>query len=192
MARIVIEVSDRNKDLVLALEQFAELIMNLEQRSSGGKSIDYANIEREVGAAAASIEREAHRTLLAGLDLDVQKVRIGSALYTRVGRHEATYYTMAGPVVVERSIYRRDGERNGKVVDAVSLRAGVVADGWLPQTARAMAHHVQRGTAREAEAVSVSALFDGAVVTLFDGSRSRSRTLLRRAGMGIGYQREIT
>lgn len=152
MARIVIEVSDRNKDLVLALEQFAELIMNLEQRSSGGKSIDYANIEREVGAAAASIEREAHRTLLAGLDLDVQKVRIGSALYTRVGRHEATYYTMAGPVVVERSIYRRDGERNGKVVDAVSLRAGVVADGWLPQTARAMAHHVQRGTAREAEA----------------------------------------
>ena len=58
---------------------------------------------------------------------------------------------MAGEIRVERSIYRKDGERNGKVVDAVSLRAGVVADGWLPQTARAMAHHVQRGTAREAE-----------------------------------------
>src|SRR5690606_28804324 len=82
---------------------------------SGGKSIDYANIEREVGAAAASIEREAHRSLLAGLDLDVEKVRIGGLFYTRVGRHEATYYTMAGPVVVERSIYRRDGERNAKV-----------------------------------------------------------------------------
>jgi hypothetical protein len=40
--------------------------------------------------------------------------------------------------------------------------------------------------------MSVSALFDGATVTLFDGSRSRSRALLRRAGMGIGYQREIT
>jgi len=53
--------------------------------------------------------------------------------------------------MVERSVYRRDGERNGKVVDPVSLRAGVVADGWLPQMARAMAHHVQGGTAREAE-----------------------------------------
>ncbi len=40
--------------------------------------------------------------------------------------------------------------------------------------------------------VSVCALFDGELVTLFDGSRSRSRALLRQAGMGIGYQREIT
>lgn len=58
---------------------------------------------------------------------------------------------MAGPVSVLRSVYRRDSERNGKVVDAISLRAGVVADGWLPQTARAMAHYLQLGTAREAE-----------------------------------------
>jgi hypothetical protein len=155
VARIVIEVSDRNKHLVLALEQFAELIAKIEERSSGGKAIDYANIEREVGAAAAMIEREAHRSLLAALDVNAERVRIGGALYTRVGRYEATYYTMAGPVGVERSIYRRDGDRNGKVVDAISLRAGVVADGWLPQTARAMAHHVQRGTAREAEASAV-------------------------------------
>lgn len=152
MARIVIEVSDRNKQLALALEQLVELVAQIEARSSGGKSIDYANIERDIGAATAAIEREAHRGALAGLDIDAEKVRIGGALYARVGRYEASYYTMAGPVAVARSIYRRDGERNGKVVDTVSLRAGVVADGWLPQTARAMAHHVQRGTAREAEA----------------------------------------
>lgn len=73
-----------------------------------------------------------------------------------------TYYTMAGPVVVERSVYRRDGERNSKVVDPVSLRPGVVDDGWLPQTAWAMAHHVQRGTAREAVwPIEVGALYAG-------------------------------
>ena len=154
MARIVIEVSDQNKQLLLALQQFVELVTRIEERSSGGKSIDYANIEREVGTATAAIEREAHRGLLAALDVDAERVRIGGVLHTRVGRYEATYYTMAGPVIVERSLYRRDGERNAKVVDTVSLRAGVVADGWLPQTARAMAHHVQRGTAREAEASS--------------------------------------
>jgi hypothetical protein len=37
-------------------------------------------------------------------------------------------------------------------VDPVSLRAGVVEDGWLPHVARAMAHAVQPGPSREAEA----------------------------------------
>lgn len=152
MARIVIEVSDQNKQLVLAVQQFIELVTEVQQRSIGGKSIDYPKIERDIGAAAAAIEREAHRGLLASLDLDAEKVRIDGALHARVGRYEATYYTMAGPVVLERSLYRPVGERNAKVVDVISVRAGVVADGWLPQTARAMAHHVQRGTAREAEA----------------------------------------
>src|SRR5438093_1415406 len=43
-------------------------------------------------------------------------------------------------------------EVQDEVVDAVSLRAGVAADGWLPRTARAMAHAVQQGTSREAQA----------------------------------------
>ena len=34
----------------------------------------------------------------------------------------------------------------------MSLRAGVVDDGWLPRTARAMAHAVQQGPSREAAA----------------------------------------
>ena len=37
-------------------------------------------------------------------------------------------------------------------LDPVSLRAGVVEDGWLPRAARAMAHAVQQSPSREAEA----------------------------------------
>jgi hypothetical protein len=40
--------------------------------------------------------------------------------------------------------------------------------------------------------LSVSALFDGMTIALFDGSRSGSGTRLRRSGMGIGYQRAMT
>jgi hypothetical protein len=103
-------------------------------------------------ASPGALWRSDTHGLLAGLDVDVEKVVIGGALHTRVGRCEGAYHTMAGSISVERSLYRRDGERNGKVVDTIALRAGVVADGWLPQTARAMGHHVQAGTARDAEA----------------------------------------
>lgn len=152
MVRIVIEVPDQHKEVALAAQALIEDVVQLGSKAVGGKSIDYARIERDIGSAAAAIERAAHRGLLAGLDIDAEKIMIDGAPHSRVGRYEATYYTMAGPVVVERSLFRKDGERNSKVVDAISLRVGTVADGWLPQTARAMAHHVQRGTAREAEA----------------------------------------
>ncbi len=154
MTRIVIELPDQHKHLALALQAMAGHVERLGAGGADGKSIDYAKIEREVGAAAATVERAAHQGLLAGLDLDAEKVVIDGALHTRVGRYDGAYHTMAGSVSVTRSLYRRDGQRNSKVVDTISLRAGVVADGWLPQTARAMGHHVQAGTARDAEATA--------------------------------------
>jgi hypothetical protein len=106
--------------------------------------------------AAGRTEREAHRVILQSLDIDVPAVVIGKERFTRVGRCEDQYHTRAGSVSVERSLYRKSGERGGqpggKVVDAVSLRAGVVGDGWLPHTARVMAHEMQQGRSREAEA----------------------------------------
>src|SRR5256885_11170445 len=125
-------------------------------RQGGGKAVDYALVEQAVGEAAGRTEREAHRAILQSLDIDVPAVVIGKERYTRVGRCEDKYHTMAGSVSVERSLYRKSGERGGQpgaiVVDAVSVRAGVVGDGWLPHTARGMAHAMQQGTSREAEA----------------------------------------
>ena len=152
MIRIVIELPDQHKTLALTLQQMAAQVEQLAKRGAGGKAIDYADIERDVGAATAAIERAAHVGLLAGLDLDVEKVMIAGCLYTRVERCEGSYHTMAGSISVLRSLFRKDGVRNANVVDTISMRAGAVADGWLPQTARAMAHHVQGGTARDAEA----------------------------------------
>jgi hypothetical protein len=69
-------------------------------------------------------------------------------------RSPGNYYTLAGEVSVERTLYRKLGERTAATVDAVSLRSGVVGDGWLPSTAEAMAWECQRAPAREAEAAS--------------------------------------
>jgi hypothetical protein len=116
-----------------------------------GESVNYGAVEKALADATAKIECAGHRAILQSLDVDAQAVVVDGASYRRVGRESASYYTLAGPVVVERSLYRKIGVRNDKVVDAVSLRAGVVGEGWLPQTARAMAHELQKGTSREAE-----------------------------------------
>lgn len=152
MAVMVIEVPEELKGLLPAMVEYVAVIKKARDRAAGGRSHDYAAVEDEVAEGVASMEQAGHRVVLQALDLDRPAVIIGGSRHTKVGRCEGTYYTLAGPVVVERSLYRKDGERNGKVVDAVSLGAGVVADGWLPRTARAMAYGVQQGTSREAAA----------------------------------------
>lgn len=154
MAAMVIEVPDEFKRVG---EAMVAMLVALKPAWSiaaekGGKAVDYAAVEVAFGEGAARIERAAHQTVLQALDVDREEVVIGGVLYSRVLRGPGTYYAMPGSVVVERSLYREQGNRNAKVVDAVSLRAGVVADGWLPHTARAMAHEVQKATSREAEA----------------------------------------
>jgi hypothetical protein len=82
----------------------------------------------------------------------VPAIRIWGDEYRRIGRFASDYHTLAGTVRVLRTVYRKT-ERNGDTLDPVSVRAGVVADGWLPHTARAMAYLIAQGTSREAEAI---------------------------------------
>lgn len=146
---IMISIPDDCKPLADAVTQLVGSVERAHHRTSGGRAIDYAQIEREVGERTAAVERAAHESILAALDVDAPTVVIDGRVHTRVHRAEGRYYTLAGDVIVERSLYR--AERNGPVVDAISLRAGAVDGGWLPQTATAMAHLLQQGTPREAE-----------------------------------------
>ena len=154
MAKLVIDVPDELKGVVAAMLESLESLKATLATTEGGRSLDYSGVEEEVAEKAAAIERASHQSILQGLDIDVPTVIIGGVRYNRVGRCEDKYHTMVGSVSVERSLYRASGQRGGqpggKVVDAVSLRAGVVGDGWLPRTARAMAHELQKGTSREA------------------------------------------
>lgn len=117
---------------------------------SSGASVDYAAFEEQVAQSTADLERAVHETALRGLDIDAPFVRVWGKTYRRVHRTERTYGTMAGPVVVERTLYRERGKRTGPVLDPVALRAGVVDGSWLPRTARAMSHLLAQGTSREA------------------------------------------
>ena len=146
---IMISIPDDCKPLADALTQLVTSVERAYRRADGGRALDYAQIERELGERTAAVERAAHESILTALDIDAPAVVIEGRIYTRVHRADGRYYTMAGDVVVPRSLYR--AERNGPVVDAISVRIGAVEGGWLPETATAMAHLLQQGTPREAE-----------------------------------------
>ena len=158
MAKMVIEVPDQFVEVGKAMAEHLAMLQRTVDRLGGGKALDYAVVETAIAEAASRTELAAHRTILQSLDIDVAAVVIGGIRYTQVARCEGAYHTMAGSVSVERSLYRQSGTRGGqtegRVVDAVSLRAGVVGEGWLPQTARGMSYLVQQGPAREAEATA--------------------------------------
>lgn len=155
MAKFVIEVPEGLRGVGEAMAATLTELQATLGRTGGGKAVDYGKVESDISDQTGGIERAAHKAILQALDIDVPAVMIGGLRYTRVGRCEASYHTLVGSVSVERSLYRQSGQRGGepggRVVDAVSLRAGVVGEGWLPRTARVMAHGVQQVTSREAE-----------------------------------------
>jgi hypothetical protein len=149
--QMVIEIPDELKGVGEAVRAMVQQVEATWRSTRGSRAVEYAGIEQQLAAGATAIERASHQAVLQGLDIDQARVVIEGQEYHRVGRYEADYYTMAGPVRVTRTVYRAQGQRNAKTVNAVSLRCGAVGEGWLPGTAQAMAHQLQQGTSREAE-----------------------------------------
>lgn len=162
--QIVLDVADEFKPLVDELTLLLRVVTAKVEEIRTAPTTDYAAVERELAARTAAIEAQSHGLLLRAADLDAPRILVGGKLHRRVGRYPATYFTSAGPVVVERSIFvlaagETEAEAEGEIgepraVDPVSLRVGVVGRGWLPHTARAMAFLLQQGTAREAAATA--------------------------------------
>jgi len=150
---ILVAVPVQHKRLVEPIEAMIRATERACASGRGGRAIDYAEVETTMAERTAELERAAHAEVLAALDIDSPRIVVCGKTYTRIiASSPGTYYTMAGPVEVKRALYREDGVRNGPSVDTISLRAGTYGRGWLPQTAQAIAHEVQRGPSRDAAA----------------------------------------
>lgn len=150
-ANIVVEVPAHLKPLVTPIENLiAAVAKRAEELGRDGRAVDYAAVERVFAEQAAAIENAAHDCTLQAVANESKRIEVHGESYTRVGEGVGTYRTMTGPIKKQRAIFRRDGERNGKTVDVISLRTGAIGDGWLPGTAQAMAYCLQLGTSREA------------------------------------------
>lgn len=151
MTQSIIEIPDGLKVLQQPLEALIELVRGQVERGRQGARVAYGQFCKRLVDAVEAIERAAHAPALSALDVDEPAITINGVLHHRAGRYPAEYRTQAGAVSVERSIYRESGVRDARAVDPVSLRVGAIGDGWLPDTADAMAFLLQQGTSREAE-----------------------------------------
>lgn len=148
--KLIIEIPAGMESFAKAVQEMLDEAVASMRSTGDGRAVDYAAIEQRFEERARAVERGVHEAMLTRLDVDAPRVMIGGKQHQKVGRGPAPYYTKAGEVSVVRSLYREIGARDAKTVDAVSLRAGVLGDGWLPATAAAMAFAVNQTTSREA------------------------------------------
>jgi hypothetical protein len=148
---ITIEIPDGLEMVGESMKKLVDTLAVGVKTAKIGRTPNYREVEETVAERSAEIERSSHQAMLQALDIDAPRVVIEDRVYRQVLRGESTYHCMAGDIVITRSLYRECGTHHGRTEDPVSLRAGVVGDGWLPLTAQAMAYQLQRGTSRDAE-----------------------------------------
>lgn len=150
--KVVVQVPASMGKLAAAVAALVELVEAQQARGAASGPSGYDAFETAVSEHVAAIERAVYEPALSALDIDAAAITVDGRRYRRVLRSPGDCHTRAGSVSVLRTLYRESGNREATTIDLVSLRAGVVADGWLPGTAKQMAHLLQQGTSRDAEA----------------------------------------
>lgn len=115
-----------------AMDQLHQFLR--QRRETSEPAWDFEAFEQTLHRFFVAAEREALGQELARFDLDAPQVEIDGERYDRVLRCETTYTSAAGPVRVERSLYRGPG--GGRSLCPLNLRAGIMEGGWTPQAAK--------------------------------------------------------
>lgn len=96
---------------------------------------DFADFERKLHERLMEVEREVVGEVMAKADVDAEAVVIGGRVHRKVLRGPETYLTAAGPVRVERTLYKDRTLPAQRAVSVMELRLGVVGGMWTPLAA---------------------------------------------------------
>lgn len=166
--------SPRPQGALPALQAFVA-----EARSGGRVAEDFGDFEKQLHARVMAVEREVVGEALGAADVDTEAVSIEGCVYRRVLRCEDTYLTAAGPVRVERTLYRAAGGGGERCVCPLELRLGLIEGRWTPLAAEQAAWVVAHLTPACAE-------------ELFErlGNQTPSRSSLDRLPKALGARWE--
>lgn len=97
------------------------------------------------------VERELLGEDLGRADVDAEGIMVEGTGYRRVLRAEETYMTAAGPVRVERTLYKDRTDETERALVPMELKAGIVGGFWTPMAARQAAWVVSQMSPQTAE-----------------------------------------
>lgn len=148
------EVSHKNDVLAsLAVEGLRQFVRQRRQQWETEETApDFESFEHELHEHIMALEQELLAEELSRYDVDVEEVEVEGTTYRQALTSTETYLTAAGPVTVERHLYRPKG-RSTKSICPLELRVGMVRGLFTPRAARQGAFAVAHLTPREAAAL---------------------------------------
>lgn len=119
-------------------EALARIRRFLEDRRvrTKNKPGSFADFETDLHAKVMEFERELVAEEMARADIDAEVIVIDGLTYRRVLRCEETYFTAAGPVRVERTLYKDRTDETERSISPMERRLGVVEGRWTPLAAQ--------------------------------------------------------
>ena len=131
-----------------AMDQLQDFLRQRRAAHEPVKALE--TFEQELHRLFVAAEREALGHALARFDLAVPALDVDGERYHRVLRCATTSSSAAGPVRVERSLYR-PGHGGGRAVCPLDLRAGIIEGAWTPWAAKQATWVVAHLTPQEGE-----------------------------------------
>jgi hypothetical protein len=125
----------------------------LEDHAMAGKTgaREFYEFEKELHARLMQAEREIVGSVMAASDVDADAVEIQGRVHRRTLRSAQTYMTAAGPVSVERWLYKDRRDPTAHALAALDLKLGIVEGFWTQRAAEQASWVVTQMTPQKAE-----------------------------------------
>ena len=125
----------------------------LEDHAMAGKTgaREFYEFEKELHARLMQAEREIVGSVMAASDVDADAVEINGRVHRRTLRSAQTYMTAAGPVSVERWLYKDRRDPTAHALAAIDLKLGIVEGFWTQRAAEQASWVVTQMTPQKAE-----------------------------------------
>ena len=92
----------------------------------------FEKAEQAIRELVVELEKSMVQETLSQYDINTPTVVRDGKVYRQVLRQNKTYTSAAGPVKVERSLYRTEGQ----CICPLELQAGIIENYWTPSAAR--------------------------------------------------------
>jgi hypothetical protein len=123
--------TDKQNASLKPIIQFLDTINDVQQKYGSFEKAEQA-IRELVVELVVELEKSMVQETLSQYDINTPIVVRDGKVYRQVLRQNKTYISAAGPVNVERSLYRAEGQ----CICPLELQAGIIENYWTPSAAR--------------------------------------------------------